>query len=185
MLKHTVVSGLILLGIAFNSFGQTIDVDVENNWFDWPTVGSADFNWLLFDVYHSELKVKTGTFKTDKTLVEQDLVLIIRYERSISSDQFSSATLKQWQQMGYDQAFIDKWQVQLTTIFPAVVENDQLAMMTIGESKSVMLFKANSSHDWKEIRTFSDPVFTERFLAIWLSDKSQYPKLRQQLIGAK
>jgi hypothetical protein len=157
--------------------------EVGINWQNWPKVGNADFNWLLFDVYQSELKVRSGQFQADKPLSKQALALVIQYERKISSADFADATIKQWQKIGYEQSFIEQWQGELPTLFPTVSDGDQLAMVSDGINRSVLLFKASSSERWQEIRRFEDSEFTERFLSIWLSARSQYPKLRQQLIG--
>lgn len=181
MFKQWMSLVLILIGLTCSRV--SLANEIGTNWQKWPKVGNADFNWLLFDVYQSKLKVETGKFQADKPLSKQALALVIQYERKISSEDFTDATIKQWQKIGYEQSFIEQWQDELPKLFPSVSDGDQLAMVSDGIEQSVMLFKTASSEQWSVIRNFYDSEFTERFLSIWLSESSQYPKLRQQLIG--
>jgi hypothetical protein len=185
MLKHSLFVALTLCGILASHSSAAAQANANQSWLNWPSVGKADFNWLIFDVYQSELKVKTGLFQTNKAFNQQELALTIRYQRHISSEEFTTATIKQWQKIGYDPAFIEHWRDKLMRIFPSVVEGDELSMVTNWDSKSVILFKPESSQDWQELHRFNDALFTDRFLAIWLSENTQYPKLRQQLIGER
>ena len=63
-------------------------------------------------------------------------------------------------------------------MWPDVEKGDQFLMQVTAACKPVCL-------QWQVVGSISDPAFTERFLAIWLSEKSSYPEQRKQLLGLK
>jgi hypothetical protein len=62
---------------------------------------------------------------------------------------------------------------------PTSKKGDQLLLQVTEELASRFVFNG------QVVGSISDPAFTERFLAIWLSEKSSYPAQRKQLLGIK
>ena len=65
----------------------------------------------------------------------------------------------------------------MTDIFPDVSEGDVITGIATKENKS--LFYLNGTL----IGTVDDKAFTNQFFAIWLSEKTSEPELRQALLG--
>ncbi|WP_264877118.1 chalcone isomerase family protein [Vibrio agarivorans] len=148
----------------------------------WKRVGSADLDWLFFDVYQSNLFTPDGQYRLSHDVSPHPLALTIIYERSISSSQLVEATQDQWQKMGFKSSHFEDWLAQLKTIFPDVNEGDSLMYVSDGEA-GVFKFKRSGSERWISVGKIDDENFSDAFLSIWLSSKTQYPKLRRQLIG--
>jgi len=54
---------------------------------------------------------------------------------------------------------------------------DQIVLRVNAELASEFFFNGEL------VGSIVDPIFTQRFLSIWLSEKSSYPDLRDQLVG--
>ena len=66
---------------------------------------------------------------------------------------------------------------KLNGMWPDIEKGDQLLLRVTEELASRFVFNG------QVVGSISDPAFTERFLAIWLSEKSSYPEQRKQLLG--
>ncbi|MGR5541422.1 chalcone isomerase family protein, partial [Vibrio campbellii] len=88
---------------------QPILSDVEQ----WKRVGSADLDWLFFDVYQSNLFTPDGQYRLSHDVSPHPLALTIIYERSITSSQLVEATQDQWQKMGFKPVQFEEWLAQL------------------------------------------------------------------------
>ncbi|PSV37335.1 chalcone isomerase family protein [Photobacterium sp. GB-210] len=141
-------------------------------WYQWKIVGEATLEWGIWDIYHSELKTPTGRYKG----TQDDLALIILYLRNIDKDALLDATEEQWQHLGYSSQQITPWLKTLSTIWPDVKKGDRLTfVLRNGEGQ----FYQQS----KPLGKVLSPSLSQSFIAIWLSPKTSYPELRQQLIG--
>ena len=91
------------------------------------------------------------------------------------------ATIEQWEKLGYSDT--SSWVTQLEDIFPDIKDGQQLTYVSDGDIGRFFF----SSHSEKNqlIGSITDPQLNDAFIAIWLSPQTQYPKLRQKLIGAK
>lgn len=149
----------------------------KESWASWPAVGQAEFTWFWFDVYRSTLRTPDGHFHGLST----DLVLEIEYQRQISAEQLLDATEQQWVAMGYSTQSIQDWLALLKPLFPSVAANDTLYFVAHLEQGS--LYFAPQGQAPKLLGEVDDGNLCQAFLSIWLGPRTQYPKLRKQLIG--
>ncbi|WP_175561504.1 chalcone isomerase family protein [Vibrio aerogenes] len=180
----------ITLGFAGNSFAGDIrqsqvavnDSAAVTGWQHWPAVGKANLRWFIFHVYTSELRSENGRFYENKQPVVQNLALQITYHRDIDAKDLLAATQEQWLHLGYNKADIGLWSQVLSDIFPSVSEGDELSFV-IENQQGTFYYRKSSQADWQLLGAIHEPSFSDAFLSIWLSPATEYPQLRQQLIG--
>ena len=141
-------------------------------WFQWKTVGKAKLQWGIWDIYRSELKTPNGKYDN----ISQDLALGIYYLRNIKKEDLLSATEKQWQHLGYNEKEILPWITSLSAIWPNISKGDSL--MFIQRNGRGQFYKESKPLG----KQLSKPL-TRSFISIWLSPKTDYPKLRLKLTG--
>ena len=130
------------------------------------------FFWTIYDCY---LYSKDGIYRG----VEPNLTLRIDYRRRIGREDLVDRTRSEWQKQGLYSEATESWLGELTDMWPDVEKGDQLLMQVTEQLASRFVFNG------QVVGSISDPAFTERFLAIWLSEKSSYPEQRKQLLGIK
>lgn len=150
------------------------------NWTQWPIAGEATLTWFVFDIYHSRLRTPDGHYRQSSDITPHPLALEIDYLRDISKQQFLDATDEQWQKLAISAENRTRWLNSLSPIFPDIKMHQGLAYVTDGRFGQ---FYFRAEHRWQRIATITDAGLNDAFLAIWLSPKTNYPKLRQQLIG--
>lgn len=170
------LSLLLLLWLAAVSpFAHAAD------WLNWRKVGDATLTWGPFTVYTSQLLTPNGLYDGPK----QNQALIITYQRNISRDELVEATRDQWQAQGIfeREPQSNGWIRTLQSLWPNVSAGTQLAFV-LNDKQGQFWYRASASQ-----KTFTPLVprqseaFSVRFLGIWLDPRTQYPALRQQLIG--
>ncbi|CND15143.1 Uncharacterised protein [Yersinia intermedia] len=151
-----------------------------SDWTTWPTVGSATLRWGPFDIYFSVLRTPSGRYEEGGW----PQALSINYQRSITQEELVNATQEQWQAMkiSVSAAQQQRWLKQIATIWPAVTSGSQLTFVG-DDTGGQFYYRAPSNPYIKPIGDRFDRTFRDAFLAIWLSPTTQYPDLRQQLIG--
>jgi len=136
-------------------------------------VGKAKLSFLWWHVYDSELRTQTGRYEKGIN----PLILKLTYKRKISQEELIDETESQWKKFKLEPAQKKKWLQQLSSIWPSVKKNDVL---------EVYLDKHQYAHFFfneKLIGSLEDTQFSYYFLAIWLGEKSAYPKLTRALTG--
>ncbi len=141
---------------------------------DWPEVGSATLTWGFWTVYHSKLKSPSGHYEQD----QWPLALSIDYQMDIDKDDLLDETDDQWRYLQYDKATRQQWLAKLSELWPDVKENDNLTFLV--RHNSGLFF-----HNGHLLGEITDEALNRAFLAIWLSEKTRYPKLRKQLIAGR
>ncbi len=169
----------LLLVTKVNAVELTSQTDEE--WQQWPVVGQATLSWLWLDIYSSQLRSPDGEYIQSDDVTPHPMALEIRYMRDITNAQFLDATEEQWQNLGYDQQQINRWLLQLGGIFPSVKMGEALVYVTDGRIGKY-IYVPNGG-DSQQIGYISDELLNDAFLSIWLSSKTEYQELRQQLIG--
>ncbi|MDR9828134.1 chalcone isomerase family protein [Vibrio sp. FNV 38] len=149
---------------------------------DWQKVGSAELDWLFFDVYRSDLLTPDGEYHLSHDVTPHPLALLITYERDISSAQLLEATDEQWRKLGFSAEDRKGWLEHLQRIFPDVQDGDELVYVSDGKLGEFR-FKRVYQQEWVALGYIKQEAFSDAFLSIWLSPNSQYPQLRRQLIG--
>ena len=172
MIKRWLLLTIIAMLLSHSAWAK------ESHWPQWQRVGQAHFTWLWFDVYDSTLRTPNGKYVSLKS----PLALQITYRRSISAEDLLTATEKQWKKLNFKKNEITQWMATLNKVFPSVEEGDQLVYQSNGKT-GTFYFKPIAQSDFKTIGEIKDTTFNRAFLSIWLSPESQYPELRNQLIG--
>jgi len=138
-------------------------------------VGQAQLSYLFWTVYNSTLYTRSGNYQVN----EYPQALSITYLLEIKQEDLIENTRKQWQAIGvYDESLSETWLKQVAIIWPQqVTEKDNLTLLVDEQQHSHFYFNG------KEIGAIKGVGFGKHFLAIWLSPDTEYPELRQKLIG--
>jgi hypothetical protein len=136
-------------------------------------VGSATLRVLLWTIYDSRLYSPDGNYEG----IEPDLALEITYRRDIKAQDLLERTRKEWRELGLYEAGHEQWLKQLAGLWPDVKEDDSLVLRVDENLASQFFFNGQA------IGAIASAEFTRNFLAIWLSENSSYPKLRNRLVG--
>ncbi|MDY4332483.1 hypothetical protein SOV78_00530 [Pectobacterium brasiliense] len=153
------------------------------DWLSWRKVGDATLTWGPFTVYTSQLLTPDGRYNGP----EQDQALIITYKRNIDRDELVEATRDQWQAQGVlvREPQSESWLRMLHYLWPDVTPGAQLAFVFNGKQGQFWYRASASQKSFAPLGPSQPATFSTCFLAIWLDPRTQYPELRQQLIGGK
>ena len=158
------------------------EIITTSNWQQWQTVGEAQLTWFVFDIYKSRLKAPGGQYSVSSDVSPHPFALEINYQRDISKEQLLDVTDEQWQKLGFTESYRQKWCLELDTMFPNIKKGDELTYLTDGKTGQLIYRKAGSE-PYKTVGYVKDERLNDAFLSIWLSPKTEFPKLRKQLIG--
>ena len=153
------------------------------DWLSWRKVGDATLTWGPFSVYTSQLRTPDGNY----TGPGQNQALIITYKRDISRDDLVDATRDQWQALGIleREPQSESWLRMLQSLWPDVVPGTQLVFV-FNDKQGQFWYRASATQKtFTPLGPRQSEAFSTHFLAIWLDPKTQYPALRQQLIGGE
>ncbi|WP_239502585.1 chalcone isomerase family protein [Vibrio astriarenae] len=164
------------------SVAQPTSLQLESDWKSWSKVGSADLNWLFFDIYQSHLFTPSGDYRLSHDVTPHPLALSITYERDIEAKDLLSVTYDQWLKLGYSDEQALSWLETISPMFPDISEGDQLVYVSDGADGEIYWLRKNS-YRWQLMGNVTDELTNDAFLSIWLSPKTEYPRLRRQLIG--
>lgn len=161
----TAAAGLALSSVLSISHASDVDSPkLDNQWQSWPTVGSADLDFLFFDIYTSELKAPQGSYKLGDDLTPHPVALSIVYERDISKKHLLKETKKQWAHLGYKEEQYNRWERKLAGIYPEIKKGDRLVYVTSGDSGVFYYFKGNQGAT--VVGEIQDEELNDAFLAI-------------------
>ncbi len=169
---------LMLTGSVFASESSRHNVE---SWKSWSSVGQAQLTMFFFDIYESQLLTPNGGYVVEQDITPHPLALSITYQRDISQKQLLDATVEQWQKLGYKQSEMLEWAARLENIFPDIEEGNSLTYVTDGYRGS--FFYSKPMVNDRLIGSIEEEAFNDAFLAIWLSPNTEYPGLRERLIG--
>jgi hypothetical protein len=166
---HYVYSAQLLSHQPFNTNTSIAMTPVPT----FTLVGTAHMKWLWLDIYQATVLTSTGTYKPN----QWPLSLNLLYKRSITAEQLIQSTLDEWARQSIN--YNDQWLSKLGDIWPDVAPQDEIILYV--DKVGISHFFYNSQF----IGTIQDPLFAPAFTAIWLSDNTLKPALRDQLIGLK
>lgn len=170
----------IMLGSTCANASE-VERTTDSTWKTWPVVGQATLSWLWLDIYASQLRSPNGEYNQLPDVSPHPIALEIRYLRDITRQQLIDATIDQWQKLGVDTAQRQQWSVNLAEIFPDVSTGDRLVYVSNGKSGEFFFSRAQQVE--RSVGRIDDEAFNDAFLSIWLSPKTEYSALRNQLIG--
>ncbi|AMO48255.1 hypothetical protein [Kosakonia oryzendophytica] len=153
------------------------------DWFNWQKVGDATLYWGPFTVYTSRLLTPDGRYHGP----EQEQALIITYQRDIDRNALVDATREQWQAQGIleHQPQSGAWLRMLRALWPDVTPGAELAFV-LSDKQGQFWYRASAAQKgFTPLGERQSEAFSRCFLAIWLDSRTQYPQLRNQLIGGE
>ncbi|PQJ50263.1 MULTISPECIES: chalcone isomerase family protein [Vibrio] len=183
--KQNLTNSLLMTALLFvmPSQAQTITgTSALPMWQQWQTVGEAQLTWFVFDVYKSTLKAPDGQYLVSNDVSPHPFALEINYQRDISKQQLLDVTDEQWQKLGFTQAYRQAWISKFDTMFPNIKKGDELTYLTDGKTGR-LIYRQAGSKPYQIVGYVKDERLNDAFLSIWLSPKTEFPKLRKQLIG--
>ncbi|SNY72682.1 hypothetical protein SAMN02744775_02826 [Enterobacter sp. CC120223-11] len=174
-----------MIGKALLLIGLTIALPVlaTTSWLNWQKVGEATLTWGPFTVYHSQLFTPDGRPGGPGS----DRALVITYLRDVDREDLIEATRKQWQALGImtNEAESEAWLKQLDGFWPDVHPGTQLTFSIISQQGQFWYRASAAQKGFIPIGPPQSLRFSQSFLAIWLDPHTQYPELRQQLLGGR
>jgi hypothetical protein len=139
----------------------------------WKKVGETELRFWLWNIYHAELYTPDGHYRN----LHSPQKLVLTYNIDITSETLTEQTLKQWQHLGFNHPDNLQWLAKLSSILPNIQQGDILAFELHTDLSATLHFN-NQPHF-----SFKKSLQNSQFLAIWLSEYSQYPELAQALRG--
>lgn len=141
-------------------------------WGQWKSVGNADYNWGPFHVYTVSLYSETGSYQENL----YPLMLSFKYAKPIEGKNFAISLVKEFESLKFDKANSSQWLKKMQEIFPDFSSNDVLSYISLGNKGYFVLNDTVLDYEF-------DGEFDRAMLAIWLSPKSNYLQLQNQLMG--
>jgi hypothetical protein len=137
-------------------------------------VGESRLTWLVWDVYDAVLYAPGSIYRA-----HAPLLLELTYLRTLNSARVAEKSVAEMQRLGLDNlAKAARWKLQLTDWFNSIEQGTRLAAMRTEDGATTFI------RDGRDVvGTIKDPEFGRYFFAIWLSDNSLRPDLRDQLTG--
>jgi|SaaInl7_100m_RNA_FD_contig_31_1212030_length_1053_multi_5_in_0_out_0_2 hypothetical protein len=142
---------------------------------DGKRIGKAKLTVWGFNIYNASLYSESGEYQPS-TNIDDKLTLVIDYKVNIDQRKLLEQTDKLWKALNISASKRRIWIEQLSLVWTSIKKKDRLVFFA-----STQCFQ----HNGNDIGCIDDPEFSEAFLDIWLSKKTEYPKQRLQLIGAK
>jgi len=140
-------------------------------WSTMTIVGQADLKFLFWPVYDAKLFSETNTFLFPET---RPYALSLTYKRDFRGRDLVQETTRQWQKMGIPVE--QSWLEQLGGLLPDVEQGDEITLYVDRNAASTFYFNG------EKLGLINDPLFSREFSAIWLSEKTTRPELRQALL---
>ncbi len=137
-------------------------------------VGKGRFEYMFWDIYDAYLYAPNGKFDDDKPYA-----LTLSYLREVEGREIAKRSIEEMDEQNLCESnrFSD-WEGRLASIFPDVSEGQTIT--GVRDKDQYARFYLNG----QAIGVIKEPEFTRCFFAIWLSDRTSVPELRQKLLGA-
>ena len=174
--RFTIIFSLICLFLLSNNHGAIASSNIDPNTSQeqerpLKLVGQGTMRWLWLDIYEALLWTPSGTYQAQQWPLSLELI----YSRNISREQLLQSTEEEWQRQGIN--YQSQWLTQLNSIWPDINRRDKLLLKVNPKGQSQFFYNDHS------IGHINDVEFSAAFTAIWLSNNTLQPSLRNQLIG--
>ncbi|WP_077523185.1 hypothetical protein [Salinivibrio kushneri] len=170
-IKHLI----LMLALAMPSYAVGTTTS-SMKWQSWPQVGEATLTWGWWTIYQSSLRSPTGRYQA-----QAPHALVITYARDISDQRLMKATKDQWEHLGFTETQRTRWEKALDKAWGDIEEGDRLAFVR-HEQKGIF-YAQPKGESWQTTLTVDDTELADAFLAIWLSEDTDYPDHRRALLG--
>ncbi|NQZ15954.1 MAG: chalcone isomerase family protein [Idiomarina sp.] len=164
-------SALLVSALSTPAFAASCEASVPG---DFSKVGETRLSVLFWDVYDATLYSPSGEYEKSERQA-----LNLNYLRDIDADDLIETTEEEWQKLKLDSSEHEGWLAKLKDIWPNIKKGDCLLLV---ESDNGY---AEFYQGEELLGTVESQVFTDQFLAIWLSPESRFEDERNELVGAK
>ena len=157
----------LVLGLALSSNAVAVP------WDSLQLTGEARLKVLFWNVYDARLYTAEGRYRERAW----PIALQLDYLRDIESSDLVEETFRQWQEQGLDgHPRIDQWLARLGKLWPDVTAEDAITLVVDARGQSSFYFNDVL------LGGIDDPDFADYFAAIWLSENTTSPRVREKLI---
>ena len=148
--------------------------EINQNFSKSSRLGAHNLKVWGFKIYNIQLLSETKKFS-----YQNKLALVINYQRDFAKNDLIKKSLEEISRINdiNDKELLKTYQNKLEEIFFEVKEGDRKTAF-FDPKKGVKLY-----FNGKFVGEIKDLIFAKRFIDIWLSDKSSYPKMTQDILG--
>ncbi len=178
-LRKNIIGATLLFGLIFSAQAQTPTLTLpEVVAKDQPGLtqrGEAVMRFFGFKVYDIRLYTAMRPFAAG-----EPFALELVYDMNLKGRDIAERSIKEMRDQGYnDETKLAKWLDYMTRIFPDIKKGDTLIGVSV-PGKEVRYYTRD-----KFIAAVPDNEFAKAFFDIWLSEKTNEPRLRLSLLGSK
>ena len=141
-------------------------------------LGKHRFRYWGFEVYEAQLRVTPGF---DAQAWDQPpLALSLTYARTFKGADIARRSIDEMaRQAPLADPLRQRWQTQLTELFPDVGPGDTLIGVYRPQA-ALQLWRRQQQTQW--LGEVADPELARRFIGIWLAPQTSEPAMRQALL---
>jgi hypothetical protein len=166
---------LVIAGVFMPSHASEKNELTSKYFTNSQKVGEARMTYLFWDVYDATLYAPQGQWRSDMPFALQ-----LSYLRKLHGEAIAERSIDEIRKQGFeDDTKLSQWYQSMRELFPDV---------TKGQSLTGIADQSRKTHfylDDQLIGSIDDPLFTQYFFDIWLSEQTSQPKMRKQLLGEK
>ncbi len=141
-------------------------------------IGSGEMTVLFWTLYQAEYYLEANTSNEDKTNTSKKRqALRLIYKKDIEAQKLIEATEDQWQHIKLSNPAIPSWLEALADIWPNIKPDDEITLY-LDDKQHAYFYNKD-----RQLGIIKDVNFGPAFLAIWLSEKTSEPKLREHLLN--
>ena len=169
----TIIVALFLI-VAPTRAAMAVPMQVADRLPGAQAVGHGTGTYMMMDVYDAVLYAPNGRW-----MPRSPLALSLTYHMNLKGKAIADRSIREMRAQGFtDQARLDEWRKQMTTIFPDVAKGTNLTGVRTPSGETE--FFENGAF----IGRIKDQDFGKRFFDIWLGQNTTDSDLRNQLVNA-
>lgn len=148
--------------------------EINENFFKPSRLGSHNLKVWGLKIYNIQLLSDTKKFS-----YQNKFAIVINYQRDFAKKNLIQKSLEEISRINNieDANLVKTYQKKLEEIFLDVKKGDRKTAFFDPKKGVKLYFNA------KFVGEINDLVFAKKFIDIWLSDKSSYPKMTQDILG--
>jgi len=156
------------------AFAQQISPEIKENFSNPSIIGNYNLKVWGFKVYNIQLVTETKNFS-----YQNKLALVINYQRNFTKKDLIKRSLEEISRINNieDGSLLKSYENKLEEIFFDVKEGDRKTAFFDPKNGVKLYFNG------KFVGEINDLIFAKRFVDIWLSEKSSFPKMTKAILG--
>jgi hypothetical protein len=148
--------------------------EIKENFQNPSRLGNYNLKVWGFKIYNIQLLSENKNFS-----YQNKLALVINYQRNFAKKDLIKRSLEEISRINEikDEALLKNYQNKLKEIFFDVKEGDRKTAFFDPKNGVKLYFNG------KFVGEINDLIFAKRFVDIWISDKSSFPKMTKAILG--